>query len=282
LIDQVLLRKLPVREPEQLVAVGDSIFGGIAGGIDLGGFGGYFPWDFARQLEEDPGPFQGVAAYGSFSNKVSVGRATASPAEPIRLATATLVSGNYFTVLAAQPLAGRTILLSDDTTPGSGAVVVVSYHFWQQSLSSDPAIVGKLITINRTPFEVVGVMPKAFHGFKLELEPTDLWTPISMQPVILQQPSMLVPHSGLYFLHIFARLSPQAATSKAVFAESQTWLNQQVRLGVLAREGGFVSPERQTEINRTSVPLVSAANGVSLIRSQYGNSLKILMAPLCC
>src|SRR5438445_6794789 len=132
LIDQVLLRKLPVRDPQQLVAFGDSIFGGIAGGIDLGGFGGYFPWDFARQLEENPGPFQGIAAYGSFSNKVSVGRATASPREASLLATTTLVSGNYFTVLGAQPLLGRTILPADDSTPGSGAVVVVSYHFWQQ------------------------------------------------------------------------------------------------------------------------------------------------------
>jgi hypothetical protein len=212
LIDQVLLRKLPVREPQQLVAFGDSIFGGIAGGIDLGGFGGYFPWDFARQLEENPGPFQGIAAYGSFSNNVSVGPAAASPGETSPVATASLVSGNYFTVLGAQALLGRTILPADDATPGSGGVVVVSYHFWQQSLSSDPAIIAKSITINGAPFEVVGIMPEEFHGFKQELETTDLWTPISMQPVVLQQQaSMLVPQSGLYFLHIFGRLSPQAA-----------------------------------------------------------------------
>ena len=279
LINQVLLRKLSVRDPQQLVAFGDSIFGGIAGGIDLGGFGGYFPWDFARQLEENPGPFQGIGAYGSFSSKVTVGQATAaSSAEPSLLATATLVSGNYFAVLGAQPLLGRTILPSDDATPGSGAVAVVSYHFWRQSLSSDPAIVGKSITINGVPFDVVGVMHEAFYGFKQELEPTDLWTPISMQPAVLQQPTMLSPRSGLYFLHVFGRLSPQAATSKAVFAESQNWLNQQVRLGIRANEGGSITPEREREIEHVSVPLVPAAHGVSLIRSQYGDSLKILMA----
>ena len=279
LINQVLLRKLSVRDPQQLVAFGDSIFGGIAGGIDLGGFGGYFPWDFARQLEENPGPFQGIGAYGSFSSKVTVAQATAaSSAEPSLLATASLVSGNYFAVLGAQPLLGRTILPSDDATPGSGAVAVVSYHFWRQSLSSDPAIVGKAITINGVPFDVVGVMHEAFYGFKQELEPTDLWTPISMQPAVLQQPTMLVPHSGLYFLHIFGRLCPQAATSKAAFAESQNWLNQQVRLGIRANEGGSIPPEREREIEHVSVPLVPAAHGVSLIRSQYGDSLKILMA----
>lgn len=277
LINQVLLRELPVHDPQQLVALNDSISAGVAGGIDLGAFGGYFPWDFARRLEDNPGPFQAIGAYASFSNKVNIGQMTAG-AGPSFLATANLVSGNYFTVLGAQPFLGRTILPSDDTTPGSGAVAVVSFHFWQQSLSSVPSIVGKAITINGTRFEVVGVMPPAFYGFRQELEPTDLWTPISMQPVILHERSMLVPNSGLYFLHMFGRLSPQAAANKAAFSESQNWLNQQVRLGVLLNEGGSVSPERHKEINRISVPLVPAANGVSLIRSQYGGSLKILMA----
>lgn len=279
LINQVMLRRLPVRDPQQLVAFDASISAGVAGGIDLGGFGGYFPWDFAQQLEKNPGPFQGIAAYGSFSSKVNVLDAKGvSPAEPSHLASAALVSANYFTVLGAQASLGRTILPADDAPPGGGAVVVVSYRFWRQSLSSDPAIVGKSVTISHTPFEVVGVMPEAFRGFKQELEPTDLWIPISMQPVVMQQPSWLMPHSGLYFLHVFGRLNPQAATNQAAFAETQTWLNQQVRLGVLANEGGSVPPDRQREISRISVPLIAAANGVSLIRSQYGDSLKILMA----
>src|SRR5262249_6766700 len=151
---------------------------------------------------ENPGPFQGIASYGSFSNKVSIGQATASTREPNQLATATLVSGNYFNVLGAQSLLGRTIIPPDDARPGSGAVVVVSSRFWQQSLSSDPAIIGKPISLNGVPFEVVGVMPEGFHGFKQEMDLTDLWVPLSMQPTVLQQPSMLVPHSGLYFLHI--------------------------------------------------------------------------------
>jgi predicted permease len=278
LINQVLLRKLPVRDPQQLVAFGDSVFGGIAGGIELGGFGGYFPWDFSRQMQENPGPFQGIASYGSFSNKVSVGQAAASPGESNRLAMTTLVSGNYFSVLGAQALLGRTIIPPDDMTTGSGAVVVISHHFWQQALSSDAAIIGKPIRLNGVAFEVIGVMPEGFHGFKQELEPTELWTPISMQPTILQQPSMLLPHSGLYFLHIFGRLSAHAVASKAALAESQNWLNQQVHMATLAREGATVTPERQREISQISVPLVPAAQGVSLIRSQYGDSLKILMA----
>lgn len=273
LIDQVLLQKLPVHEPQQLVAFGDSIFGGVAGGIDLGAFGGYFPWDFAKQLESDPGPFQGIASYGSFSNKVSVRPSGASPSGVAILAPATLVSGNYFSVLGAEPVLGRTILPADDAVPGSGAVVVLSYRFWRQALSADPRIIGRSININGVPFDIVGVMPEAFHGFKQELEPADLWVPISMQPTVLEQPSMLFPHSGLFFLHIFGRLHP----GKAAFSQSQNWLNQQVRVATLATEGSKVTAERRAEINRLAVPLVSAANGVSLISKQYGDSLRILM-----
>lgn len=281
LIHQVLLRNLPVQGPQQLVAFGTSEFGGIAGGINLGDFGGYFPWDFTRQMQANPGPFQGIAAYGSFSNQVSirplVTNGSASTNSPAMLAPANLVSGNYFSVLGAQPLMGRTIVPSDDATPGSGAVAVLSYHFWQQSLSSDPHIVGKFVSINGTPFEVVGVMRHGFHGIKQKLEPPELWTPISMQAVVLQQPSMLTPHSGLYFLHLFARLSPAATARKAELAQSQNWLNQQVRNGIREREGANISAERQLEISRVNVPLVPAAHGISLLRSQYGDSLKILM-----
>jgi predicted permease len=281
LIDQVLLRNLPVRDPQQLVTFGNSQFGGVAGGIDLGGFGGYFPWDFARQMQTNPGPFQGIAAYGSFSNQVSIrtheDSGASSPNSPALLAPANLVSGNYFTVIGAQPLLGRTIVPSDDATPGSGAVVVLSYHFWRQSLSSDPHIVGRAISINGTPFEVVGVMPQGFHGIKQDLEPTELWTPISMQTAVLQQTTMLTPHSGLYFLHLFARLNAGAAAHKAEFAQSQNWLNQQIRNGIREREGATIPADRQLEISRVDVTLVPAAHGVSLIRSQYGESLQILM-----
>jgi predicted permease len=279
LIDQVLLRNLPVRDPQQLVAFGNSVYGGIAGGIDLGAFGGYFPWDFAKQLEANPGPLEGIASYGSFSNKVSVRPAIPGSSDtPGLLAQATLVSGSFFNLLGAPPLVGRTIVPADDAVPGSGAVAVLSYRFWRQSLSADPAILGKSINVNGTPFEVVGVMPEAFRGFKRELEPSDLWVPLSMQPVVLQHPSMLLPHSGLYFLHIFGRLSPEATAHKAAFAATQSWVNQQVRLATLDNEGSKVTPERRSEINRLMVPLVPAANGVSIVRSQYGDSLTILMA----
>ena len=279
LINQVMLRNLPVRNPEQLVTFGKSEGGGILGGVDLG-ISGMFPWDFARQLEAQPGPFQGIAAYGSFANSASVRIASqggATSNAPAIIVPASMVSGNYFNVLGATPLLGRAINNADDATPGNGAVVVISHHFWQQSLSADPLALDKTISINGTPFEIVGIMPENFHGIKQQLEAPELWTPISMQTIVMQQPSFLTP-SGPYFLHLFGRLSASGASCKECLAQAQTWLDQQIRNGIRATEGGKITTARLEEINRITLPLLSASRGVSWFRSGFGDSLKILMA----
>lgn len=268
LIKQVLLQNLPVRDPQQLVTFGKSTGGGILGGIDLG-TADMFTYDFARQLEADPGPFQGVAAYASRSPKANVRLSSSAAAMQV---PTELVSGNFFSVLGAKPLLGRTIAPFDAVTPHNNAVAVISHQFWQQSLSSDPTIVGKEISINSTPFTVIGVMPKAFHGITQELEAPDIWVPVTMIQEILLEPDMLTPRM-LDFMHMVARRSP-----KSTLAADQTWLDRQIRQYVCAGEGASIAPARQQEIERISVPLVSAAHGVSQLRSRYGDSLMILMA----
>ncbi len=268
LIKQVLLQNLPVRDPQQLVTFGKSTGGGILGGIDLG-TADMFTYDFARQLEANPGPFQSVAAYASRSPKVNVRLPESTAAIQV---PANLVSGNFFNVLGARPLLGRAISPFDAVTPHSNAVADISHHFWQQSLSSDPDIVGKTISINATPFTVIGVMPEAFHGITQELEPPDIWVPVTMIHEILLEPGMLTPRM-LDFMHMVARRSPQSQ-----LAADQAWLDRQIRNYVRAGEGASIAPARQQEIERIGVPLVSAAHGVSRLRSRYGDSLEILMA----
>lgn len=280
LMQQVLLSKLPVPSPEQLVTLGDATNSGIAGGIDIGQYG-FFPWYAARRLEAHPGPLQGIAGFGSFLPKVSIRIENATGKDPdaqAQLASASLVSGNYFTVLGAQALGGRTLTPADDATPGAGAVAVVSYHYWRAALSSDPQVVGKTITINGTPFEVTGVMPRGFEGLKRGLEPADLWVPSTMQTVILQQPSMLTPDSGLFFMNMFARLPAEAATSVQVRARCQAWLEQQVHSMIRAGEGAAISPARSREIIQETIPLIPAAHGVSYLQDTYRQSLWVLMA----
>jgi predicted permease len=268
LIKQVLLQNLPVRDPQQLVTFGKSTGGGILGGIDLG-TADMFTYDFARQLEADPGPFQGVAAYSSLSPRVSVRLPNTAAALQV---PANLVSSNFFSVLGAEPLLGRAIARSDADAPDRSAVAVISYHLWQQSFSSDPAILGKSISINAAPFTVIGVMPAAFHGIQQEVEPAGIWVPVTMAREIFLQPGFLEPRS-FYFLHMVARRSRESR-----LAADQAWLDGQIRDYVRAGEGHTVTAARQQEIQRITVRLVSGAHGVSRLRAQYGDSLTILMA----
>jgi predicted permease len=270
LINQVMLRKLPVNNPDQLVTFGTEKDSGEVMGIDLGAYG-FFPWYFAHQLEQKPGPFAGIAYFCSFADKASI-RLLGNDDGAAVLAPANLVSGNFFQVLGAQPLLGRTLTASDDT-PGNNAVIVVSHHFWQQWLSSDPAVLGKSVRINGSPFTIIGVMPDGFHGIKREVAPPDIWAPMTMQTVILKQPSLLTPGDGMYFLNVFARLG-----SGAQLAQSQNWLNELIRADIRSREGANLTPARQAEINRFTVPVLPTARGASKLRDQYGDSLTILMS----
>lgn len=265
LIRQVVLQQLPVRSPQELVAFGNSDSGGILGGIDLG-TADLFTYDFARQLQKDPGPFQGVAAYSSFASTVNVripGLANAVQAP------GKLVTGNFFQVLQAGPLLGRTIESYDATAPGSNAVAVISYHFWVQSLSADPNAIGKSITVNGLPFTIVGIMPEAFHDLKYGARQNDFWFPVTMASTIMVQPDIL--HPDYYFLDMVARRNPQNALSA-----DQQWLDRQIRTRVRAASGANIPPAREQEIEHLSTRLVPAAKGLSYLRGRYRDSLLIL------
>ncbi len=266
LIRQVVLQQLPVRNPQELVTFGRSIGGGILGGVDLG-LADQFTYDFARQVEQQPGPFQSIAAYSSFPPTANVRVPNSGGAIQV---PGTLVSGNFFDVLGATPLLGRTITVRDADQPDGNPVAVVSYHFWQQSLSSDPQVIGKTVSVNGTPFTIIGVMPEAFHGLRQDVRPNDFWFPLTMTQEILLQPDLLRPRYR-YFLHLVARRNLQHS-----LAADQNWLDRQIRDYVRAGEGANITAARQQEIERLTVRLIPAAKGVSSLRSVYGNSLLIL------
>ena len=101
----------------------------------------------------------------------------------------TLASGNYFEVLKVRPSLGRGFLDSDCTTPGESAVVVLSDEFWRSGFGADPAIIGKAITLNRTPFVVIGVAPAGFRG--TEVVPAAFWAPLTMQRTLVRDADIL-------------------------------------------------------------------------------------------
>ena len=94
-----------------------------------------------------------------------------------------LVTGNYFDALGARAAVGRALQPGDDRTPGGHPVAVLSHSYWHRRFAADPAIAGRTLRINGTPYTILGVMPPRFHGTERFFSP-DLWLPIAMQAQI--------------------------------------------------------------------------------------------------
>jgi predicted permease len=269
LINELLLKSLPVRDPQNLVAFGQQYGGGIVDGIGPGPLD-LFPYEFYGQIANQPEAFDGIAAYASFFTRLNL-KQEGVTGVPSTLATGHLVSGNFFSVLGADAALGRTMVPSDAPTPGSGSVAVLSYQYWQREFAGDRNVVGKNLILNGTPFTVIGVAAPKFFGVKLDQDSADLWLPLTMQKQVMLQESLLEPR-GLYFLHLMGRRRVGMTLDLM-----QDWVNRQLRQYMSGREGATLSPARSQEIQRIYVPLMPGGRGVSNLRVQYAEPLRILM-----
>jgi hypothetical protein len=206
LVNILLLRPIPVAEPAQLVSVFTTDQRN-PGNLPLSHLN-------FKDLRDQNQVFTGMAAIGF----AQVNWSTGSEAEPVQVQ---VVSGNYFSLLGAQPVLGRGFLAEEDEKPTP--VAVLSHGFWERSFGSDPSIVGKTLTLNRTPFTVVGIAPKGFTGTLLGGGPA-LWVPMAIHDVVQPNFNWYETRRGL-FLFAFGRLKPgvsldQArANLKTVFAQ---------------------------------------------------------------
>jgi predicted permease len=269
-IDDLLLKQLPVHDPRMLVSFGDGSDGGIIASSSPGPYD-IFPYDFYRHIGGDRNEFDGICAFASFPTMVSV-RTGSGSAGPATQATGHLVSGTFFSVLGAQPLMGRALNAGDTATEGSNAVAVISYRYWLENLSADPNAVGRSITINGKSFMVVGVMPRAFYGVELNEQAPDMWLPITMQADVMMQPSLLKP-DGLFWIHMMARRRPDVSV-----AQAQAWVTVEFQRFLTRREGTEISALRRQQISGTFIPLLPGGGGLSYLRSEYQAPLKVLMA----
>ena len=271
LIHQVLLRELPVQKPEELAIFGKSTGGGVLGGIDLGTFD-MATYDFGRQLEQNPGPFAGVAYYSSFAPQMSARMAGANgQMGQAQQEQVSVVSGNYFSVIGAQPMLGRTILPNDTAVKGEGAVAVVSWHYWQTEMDGSASALGRTITLNGTSFRVIGVMQKNFYGIKQGVQPADMYIPVTMIRVAFPGDDFLAPDS-FYFLHMFGRMR-----SASDLKQDNAWLNGQAQAYIRSHAGGKITPDREKEIARAGFNLLAGSQGVNSLGANFGASLEILM-----
>src|SRR5580765_5254098 len=150
LVDQVLLKQLPVSEPDRLVQL--KFVGSDTGHTDS--YGGdndlYFSYPMYRDLSEQNSVFSGMLAM--FPKQVGIQWKNSSS-----LVKSELVSGNYFSLLGVRPVQGRLFVPQDSAVRGTSPVMVLSYRYWTQHFAADPSVVNQGILVNGIPFTIVGV-----------------------------------------------------------------------------------------------------------------------------
>jgi predicted permease len=217
LLDGVLLRSLPVREPGRLVIFSDGLFGGQRSFTPEPGRVSGYSYPAYQQLRREGHSLLGVAAQQASRTK-SVLRREGGRSE---LANALAVSASYFSVMGVPISLGRTFLPDDETSAGANPVLILGHDFWQRTFGADPAIVGARVSLNGRPYQVVGVAAPGFAGPRLG-EPADAWVPLTMQADLMRSPSFLDDKSEAWLL-LYGRLAPGATLRGAEAEVNVTW-----------------------------------------------------------
>lgn len=269
LIDAVMLRSLPVAEPERLVLFGRAESAGITIGFpdssaDL------FSYSTYRDLRQRTQVFSDVAAVHSFPSRVhGVVNANGSGGE-LEQVNAQMVSGTYFSVLGVNAILGRTLTSDDDITPGGHPVVVASNSWWQRRFAGDPSVIGTTITIDKTSYTIVGVAPREFFGTTVGESP-DIWVPLSMEEQL--PPGWKGLNDRMFqSLYLIGRLKSGVDIEQAG-AEANLLFKQIL----LEYSGAQPSAERLQDIQQARIELTPAGRGLSELRKEFSLPLKILM-----
>src|SRR4051794_9685774 len=201
LTDQVLLRMLPVKSPEQLVVLdGPGAFQGRTFNRAT------FSFPMYRDFREQNTVFEGVLArFPTPLTLLANGQAERVNGE--------LVSGNYFDVLGVRALIGRTFTLDDDRTPGGHPLVILSHNFWMRRFAGDRSVLNRTVTLNGLPMTIVGVTPPGFSGIVVGENP-DVMVPVMMKAQMTPTWDDLLNRRSRW-LTVMARLKPGVSITQA-------------------------------------------------------------------
>ena len=206
LVDQVLLRLLPVEDPERLVILDGP---GSASGSTHSHYNTLTPLSHPmfEGLRDGNAVFDGVLAHYTTPLHLTAGSQTDA-------VNGDLVSGTFFQVLGVKPSAGRLFTPEDDRVPGGHPVVVLSHGFWTRRFGSDPRVVGQTVRVNDHPMTVVGIGPLGFHGVEVG-ESLDVFVPLMMQPQVIPTWSRGIGDWRVRWLTLMARLKAGVSLTEA-------------------------------------------------------------------
>jgi predicted permease len=261
LLDQVLLRRLPVKDPEQLIQLDDP---GTFRGRTMNNRTFSYPMylDFRDRNEV----FSGVLARIQVAATVSwKGRA--------ERVTGELVSGNFFDVLGTRPHLGRLFAQSDDTTPGAHPIAILGHGYWTRRFGSDPTVLNQSITVNGHPMAIVGVAAPGFNGVDVG-GASDVYVPIMMKAQMTPTWNDLDNRRSRW-VNIFARLKP-GLTMHQADAGMQVLFKQILEHDI--KEYTDATERFRTRFLAKKLVLMPGQKGESTIRQQFSDSLIVLMA----
>ncbi len=203
LVDKLLLRTLPVEQPEQLVTI-----------ASYNGENTSFSYPLYVDYRDRNDVFSGILAYSSAAFSLS----DAGQTERI---TGSIVTGNYFSVLGVSPALGRFFLPDEDQTPGSHPVAVLSYGLWKRHFNLDPAAINKTISLNNFTFTIIGVAPAEFTGVVRGTSP-EIYVPMMMQTEAMPSWKDALTARTMSWLEMIGRLSPGVTRQQAQAALAVT------------------------------------------------------------
>jgi predicted permease len=262
LVDQIVLRLLPVKNPRELVQL--RVEGGRFGS-NSGDGEHTFSHPLYRALRDRNTVFSGLTGQVMQSASL-VGE------ERSEMVQVGLVAGNFFEVLGVGQHLGRLLTAQDDTTPNGHPVVVLQFNFWQNRFAGDPAIVGSTIRLNGTPFTVIGVSAAGFEGTNVGI-PAQMWAPVMMRLAISVSREELDDERSAWF-YLFGRLKPGVTIEQAQAAMRVLYRQRQEE----ELQGQYFQkfPEQRERFLQQSFTLVPAGGGQSSLRNNFAQPLLVL------
>ena len=265
LLDQVLLRLLPVRDPQELVLL---TMRGHHYGNNWGGNAISHP--MFRDFKDHNEVFSEM--FCRFPTTASL--TSSGQAELVQLE---LVSGTYFSVLGIRPVLGRLLTPDDDRVPSGHPYIVLSYDFWQTRFAGDPGIVGKDLLLNNYKMAVVGVAQQGFEGVELGRSPK-LFVPIMMQAqVIVGNPQDMLKERRNRWVNAFGRLKP-GVTQRQAQAGLQPFMHSMLEMEVQQAAFNRASKHDRDEFLKCWIEVLPGSQGRSYLRHQLSTPLWVLMA----
>ena len=283
-LDSVLLRSLPVPQPQQLVVLTNPDAHGMSNGSESGDRSllAYSEYEYLRDHNE---VFSGIFAADSTLAQLSVtipnvssgSSASDSPAAQDS-ARIRMVSGDYFPTLGIRPIIGHAFGPEVDRTRNSSPVAVISHAFWRQRFGADPQVLGRKIQVHQTSFEIIGVAPAGFFGETVGEEP-DVWVPMTMQEAIYPGDDLLsaFPAGTIdqrMWLQVMARLKPGVTVAQAnanVNVVFPGYVSASALRYRLSGDDLKAYSDQRIDVQR-------GGRGASTMHNTFGEPLKLLMA----